>query len=746
MDQRIRHVIFITDKDTKYHLDVHCKTNILSLKKIIAAAANLNRKTLILVHEGIEYIETEERKIDQLFPNLPEIIFNVGFRREIRDTHQRQSITKINIGPKCERHSIKYLNHYCFTCNKSICNQCKEEDNHKEHNITDKMDFFSDSEVIVNDIFRNITSQLRNLNIDSQDEINNLRNQIKNFYFPNLYEHLKKIESNIVGFLDAFETNIKYAKINVLENVNNLESNCSEGLDELKNKISIKDILVNEEVFLTFNSKLIQMSEEQNRVIKEGENYNRQCRLIDDFAKHTQKLYKEIKENLDRILKFEDFEHLFKEMSKNEVQRINKEEIISHILSGTDKKVSSESISKDSNLRKSIFPSQDLKSSSNYNPAKVNPKSFPSPSKLEIKTQQIGKEDANIKISTIADANYKDFETNFNKSQIPKDKEVNFNSREDSAKKNKESLMDNSQNYEFASTMQEIIPPILNNSKKRFARDDIIIMRIFPETDQIAIYNNSDGQCNTISVALNPIIGTQKFYSNSHAITVNHKMYITGGIKEVDNRLVGTTTLLCYDYDTKSLKRLADMAVPRHSHSSIYYNDSLYVVGGHSNNTCEKFEIKALKWKPFPSLLSDERQTPILHVNENFLYAFFGYKLGKYLDNIERINLKINKKWEVLPFKNNENLDLKVVFSGLVPSSTKNEIYFFGGKSHNGEKEVIRKDGFLFNFDDKSFKRTGFELEDETFFHNSQLVNIDNSLWAQFNMKETNQLLKLEIN
>jgi len=745
MDLRIRHIIFNADKETKYCLDVHCKNTLLSLKKIIAGAANLNRKTLVLTHDGINLEQQEDHTLEQVFPTLSQIIFGVAIKKDLPDARQHQSITKINIGPKCERHSIKYPNHFCFTCNKSICNQCKEEDDHYKHIITDKMDFLSDSEVIVNDIFREITSQLRNLNIDNQGEVNNLRHLVQNVYFPTLIDCLKQIQDYILGYINIFENKVKVDRNNLFENVNNLESNCAEGLDELKNKISIKDILINEDIFLTMNAKLIQMSGEQNRIIKDGENYVKHCQLIGDITKQTEKIYNDIKNKLDNVMKFNEFEELIGKIKSTEVNRIDKEEIINNILRNTDAKDSHEVYTKDSRFRKSIFPSQNMVSTT--------------PQKTQVQTQpEKNLDNKQVEHPERESQKANKFEdifalSNSKKKLQPVDENINMAStlpvREQSPiKLNNNQKVQKEDKLNIPSTKQELVPSMLTSSSKKSLtkKNDVLIMRVFPESDKLAIYYNSTDQVTQTSVSFNPIIGIKHFYSNSHWICIGQKLYISGGMKEIDSRMNGSTIFLCYDNEINTVKRLADMVTPRHSHSSIHFNDFLYVVGGYLNNSCEKYDMKALKWKPFPNLNNNERQTPILHVHNSNLYAFFGYKVGQYLDTIERISLKSNKKWDVIPFRNPDSVNVKVVFSGIIPSNSNvNEVYFFGGKSHVGLEEVIRRDGFVFNFESYIVKKTDFELEEPTIFNQSQLIKVGKYTWADFNMKQ-DQLLKIELN
>ena len=300
-------------------------------------------------------------------------------------------------------------------------------------------------------------------------------------------------------------------------------------------------------------------------------------------------------------------------------------------------------------------------------------------------------------------------------------------------------------------------------------------MRVFPESDKIAIYTHSTKQVQLSSVKFSPIMGTSKFLANSHWLGIGQNLYITGGIKEIDNRMLSSNIFLCYEYKSKLVKRMTDMAVPRHSHSSIYHEDYLYVIGGYMNKTCEKFDMKTFKWKHFPNLISTDRQSSTLHIYKNFLYSFFGLTAnGSYLDYIERINIKSSKLWEIVPFKNPQNVNISVVLCGIIPSvQNSSEIYILGGKclrnkvnddeskndmsgnnnelnkeknNDNTNEDYISQEGFVFNFEGFQFIKSNFRLEEPTCFSHSQLVNMDNNHWAEFNIMKEDQLLMLEIN
>jgi hypothetical protein len=75
---QIRKAIFILDKTRRYGFDVNQNITIHNLKRMIVSAANLNRATLRIFHDGIEYTQREYESLDALFPNEKVVEFTLG--------------------------------------------------------------------------------------------------------------------------------------------------------------------------------------------------------------------------------------------------------------------------------------------------------------------------------------------------------------------------------------------------------------------------------------------------------------------------------------------------------------------------------------------------------------------------------------------------------------------------------------------------------------------------------------------
>ncbi len=250
------------------------------------------------------------------------------------------------------------------------------------------------------------------------------------------------------------------------------------------------------------------------------------------------------------------------------------------------------------------------------------------------------------------------------------------------------------------------------------------------------MYNDALNTIARKAVDFPTLLGIPHFLEKSAYINMNGKLYISGG----HLRSKPSDAFLVYDANTNLLTKLADMLTARHSHSMLYHQDFIYAIAGNINN-CEKYDMKAMKWSKMPSLISDDRNNPILFIHGNFLYAFFGIVKGEYSDTIERINIKnARAKWEIVPYHNTKDLDLKFIGGGIIEENDK-EIYIFGGKSEEG----LRKNAIKFNFANHTFSPTEITLEEGTFFQESLLIKLDETSYGQFNSDKHDNFLKMQV-
>jgi len=331
---KIIKTIFILDKNRRYSFDVNQNITIFLLKKMIDAAANLNNAHLRIFHEGTEYTSYDGSSLDILFPEKELIIFNLTVSFDSFDAYDNLISLKLN-KEYCPLHFSKYPYFYCYTCGKSICFQCVKSNAHKGHDYKEKYDYLQSGEKLVNEIFKNLNeniSENRDLDIYSQ-----LRDKIKITFFSKLKKMVEEIEKRLIEVLEEFinrnKKNIEVVKNNMIS----LKKNCGEGLDELKEKICIEDMMLDEEIFLTFDKKFKDIKNEKDKIIKDMEEYKQfkqQLKIISDAV---EKIYNEIYSFLDKYLTSDIYMKIIKEIEKIDILPLNKKDIIYRILSDVKK-------------------------------------------------------------------------------------------------------------------------------------------------------------------------------------------------------------------------------------------------------------------------------------------------------------------------------------------------------------------------------------------------------------------------
>ena len=157
-----------------------------------------------------------------------------------------------------------------------------------------------------------------------------------------------------------------------------------------------------------------------------------------------------------------------------------------------------------------------------------------------------------------------------------------------------------------------------------------------------------------------------------------------------DNKLLllsgkNSNKIYYYDYNTNTLNYLGNTLYEHNYGAMVYCSKygTIYLLGGAYQNKCEISNLyfnKKLEWKALPSLNEERQKFAAIYFNE-FIYVFFGYsiKKGNNLCSIERINVNINDKFEIIYV--NEQITLcSLACSQIIDENEKNKsILLLGG-------------------------------------------------------------------
>ena len=276
---KIRKVIFIIDKDRKYSFDVDQNISIYNLKMMIRSAASLGKVYLRIFHEGKEYTKNDPDLLDFLFPTLETVVFTITIDDKTLDDYD--SLINIRLSKKyCSNHKNKYPYYFCYKCNKSICSDCILSNEHIGHEYKEKYDYLKSSKDLTDELFANLKANIKC--IDEQN-IKDFRDKITVKYFPSLVKILKEIENKLLLLIDTFIQKEKKNFFHVNKNMISLKQNCEDGLDCLKDRICIEDMMLDDDIFITFDKKYKLINQEKNKIMKnieEFEQFKNQLKIL----------------------------------------------------------------------------------------------------------------------------------------------------------------------------------------------------------------------------------------------------------------------------------------------------------------------------------------------------------------------------------------------------------------------------------------------------------------------------------
>ena len=331
----IKQTRFLLPKKRSYLFDVNQDISIYKLKKMITVAANLG-KNVRLFHNNIEYTDKDSSTLEELFPNLQLIEFKI--EPQSQQIEEIDDLINLRLKSFCEGHKGKYPNFYCYTCSKSICTECLRDIKHKGHDIKEKYDYLQQSKTLIENLFYDLKDLLAKGEGIPDDLINNLKAKISIQFFPKLVEIVKQIEKNmldlIIFFLEKDKMNFK----TVQNNLNSLKSSCAEGLDKLKENIEIEDLMVDEKIFLTFDSKYKGINNEKDKIVKDINTYKAFSDNLNLIENIVEKTYNEIYEFLMKYLEITKFTEIRDKLTNNIISEINKKDILEKILNDIKQK------------------------------------------------------------------------------------------------------------------------------------------------------------------------------------------------------------------------------------------------------------------------------------------------------------------------------------------------------------------------------------------------------------------------
>ena len=319
---RIRQVVFRVEHDRNYKFDVNHTITIRSLRKMVVAAANVC-KSVRIFHKKVEYTDKQESSLNELFPDLQIVEFDIRIM-EGEDIKNKDSSIKLRFGDYCPKHDFKYPYFFCYDCKTSICSICLQSGDHKLHNYIEKYDYLQNSRNLVESIFRDVHLNLPDFDFDN---VNEIKTKLKMKSFPLLKDLLNTVELRISEVLDHFSETERVSYSCMQQNIGLLKKNCAEGLEELKNEISFSDMMADEEIFLEFDRKFKQIANEKLKITADNLKYDELRKLLTSISLFSSNIISEIYTFLLKFTEEKQYDDFKRNIRENSVTLVRKEDI-----------------------------------------------------------------------------------------------------------------------------------------------------------------------------------------------------------------------------------------------------------------------------------------------------------------------------------------------------------------------------------------------------------------------------------
>ena len=325
---KIKKIITIVDNDKTYSIDVDENTTFYEFKKILAAAAHLQKNSFRIYLEQQEYTnDYDDNTIQEMFPNLDPVPLHLFPNKDIYEFEDELISVRFNITVPCNFHIGKYKVLYCFTCNKSICMDCFNQ-NHKSHSVEEKADYLAPAQLLMNNIFSNSSLYKADSRLSKYMECVNFRSNLKLNIFDNLRKLINDLEIKFASCLEYFSTCEDETEKNTNENLELLKKFCIECFIKLKNDINTKGIMIDDEIFLTLYHKLKEIEIYKNEIFEENKlKYEKLNTLLAPFIQQVEKISEELKITFDNYLNKDIYDKFKLSIQENIVEKIQKEQV-----------------------------------------------------------------------------------------------------------------------------------------------------------------------------------------------------------------------------------------------------------------------------------------------------------------------------------------------------------------------------------------------------------------------------------
>ena len=737
---------FILSSTRIYTLEFDQNISMSELKIMIQKAARLRSRNFRIFSKGEEYTKYNDETFESFFHDEKLVVFHI----EVPKGENSEYLLEMNC--PCNYHIDKFLLYYCYTCRESICSECFTNGIHKGHNIQDKCFYLLPTKFLVDKLFEKSCYQkckyiedqiLSKVNIDKK--------------FDKLFLLLKDIQNKVTKIIEQYHCCNYQSFERIRDSMANIKVYSIKLLDDLKEKMNIKEIINDDQLFLDFDKAYKKLGKLQNDLLNYNIiSYNESCQQIPSSIKNMiNDINDTLLSNLNQISNDQRYDIILNQIKIKAIKNLNIEDIDRQVKAHIKKKYVNipkkrltdyfdncicndrinpakfEIISVNDSFHSAQGKKPVMKLNLPFVNSEIHTKRYSmffnnnlndsSSSNGTIKNlNQIAEDNLrNNYINNITiDSTYNNINNNYN-NKIPNNIINSYvdNNKLDRYKYfsfgiNNNLIPEEVTETETESNISQAIRKILNKE---------YILAPITQTNTIKILT-SDQEELIINVKMPYNIGINTFLLNSAYCNMNKVLYITGGV--IGNKK--SNILLSVNLNKIDQTHLLNpMKLGRSRHTMISYgNKYLFAIGGENTSSVERYNVIENIWENI-SPMNYKRMYPILAINDDYLYALFGKSNNnEYCNTIERIWLKDieHAKWEIIYFTNPDNIDTRIY--GCATYISNNRLFLLGGKCN--EKTTDTK--LFFDFDRNLLGKEEVTLSRKYSFKENKLYRFNGKL------------------
>ena len=326
MEPNIVKAKFIVTNSRIYTLEFDQNIQMKELKTMIRVAAHLRKNNFRLFCDGQEYTQYHEETFESLFPTQNLVVFSLQKGEgEIFD----EAEILIQINSPCPNHAEKFLLFYCFDCSCSICCECFTIGIHKGHHVQDKCYYLLPSKFLVDKMFQ---SWSRNPYAEYKitSDLSELKNKLNTVFFAQLFDMLKDVQGKCNELIDHYNNVNLNSLGNLRDSVRDIKIACVKTLDDLKEKLNIKNIVNNPQVFKEIDISYKKLGTMQNEKFEHNlvifKQLNQEVsKLVSNLI---DKVYNMILETLKAALNEQQYNNIKIQISQKLIVPVDKNSIL----------------------------------------------------------------------------------------------------------------------------------------------------------------------------------------------------------------------------------------------------------------------------------------------------------------------------------------------------------------------------------------------------------------------------------